>query len=205
MSGSTGKTTRATRRMRRNASRDARMAALRAAKEPEWITAHEGNRPGQTRTRNGDAERAERRQRTQKAREAKKAKDDAKREREERRRALNASARASASSSSSPLSSNNDEVVVEYGTVSDSGYSMLVAEQLVRLPKVSELDEEQRDLLIREDKIMGGGIRIIGGSFSGFYHEQPDRPFFVDVEGKKFWDDMGLRRALLLKRSQEVA
>ncbi len=103
---------------------------------------------------------------------------------------------ARASSSSSQSSNNEDdyeEEVVEYGTVSDSGYSMLVAGQLVRLPKVSELDEERRDLLFREDKMMGG-IRIVGGKFRGFYHEQPNRPLFVDIEGKKFWDDMGLRR-----------
>lgn len=171
------------------------MAALRASKEPEWITAHEGNRPGQTRTRNGDAERAERRQRTQKAREAKK-------EREERRSALNASARASARASQSRSNNEDDyeeeEEVVEHGCVLDSG-------EIVRcFHVVSELDEEQRDLLVREDEFMGG-IRIIGGSFRGFYQEQPNRPFFVDVEGKKFFDDVGLRQALSLKRSQEVA
>lgn len=106
-----------------------------------------------------------------------------------------------ARASSQRRSNNEDdfeEEVVEQGCVLDSG-------EIVRcFHNVSELDEEQRDILVREDKIMGG-IRIIGGSFRGFYQEQPNRPFFVDIEGKKFWDDMGLRRALLLKRSQEVA
>lgn len=106
-----------------------------------------------------------------------------------------------ARASSQSRSNNEDdyeEEVVEQGCVLDSG-------EIVRcFSNVSELDEEQRDILVREDKIMSG-LLLIGGSFRGFYQEQPNRPFFVDIEGKKFFDDMGLRRALLLRRSQEVA